>query len=114
MSSLAVLDDNATTCYGAFFPMVILVGLPIGFGVTVLSNIAPRCKIGYFLFAECIFIELATAFALVVRFLTVLCAGRFNLCDRLNVAATFLNRFIKYKLCEYSLLYYNITGERCR
>ena len=24
MSSLAVLDDNATTCYGAFFPMVIL------------------------------------------------------------------------------------------
>ena len=86
VSSLAVLDDNATTCYGAFFPMVILVGLPIGFGVTELSKIAPSCKVGYFLCTECIFIELATAFALVVRFLTALCAGRLNLCNRLNVA----------------------------
>ena len=86
VSSLAVLDDNATSCYGAFFPMVILVGLPIGFGVTELSKIAPRCKVGNFLCTECIFIELATAFALVVCFLTALCAGRINLCNRLNVA----------------------------
>ena len=80
VSSLAVLDDNATSCYGAFFPMVILVGLPIGLGVTVLSNIAPSCKVSNFLCAECIFIELATAFALVVCFLTALSAGRINLC----------------------------------
>ena len=31
-----------------------------------LSNIAPRCKVGYFLCTEYIFIELATTFALVV------------------------------------------------
>ena len=40
-----------------------------------LSNIAPRCKVGYFLCTEYIFIELATTFALVVCFLTALCAG---------------------------------------
>ena len=86
VSSLAAVDDNATRRYGAFLPMIILVGLPIGFGVTELSKIAPSCKVGYFLCTECIFIELATAFALVVRFLTTLCAGRLNLRNRLNVA----------------------------
>ncbi len=44
-------------------------------GVGNLSNISPRCKVGYFLCTEYIFIELATTFALVVCFLTALCAG---------------------------------------
>ena len=86
VSNPAVLDDNATSRYGAFFPMVILVGLPIGLGVTELRKVAPICKVGNFLYAECIFVELATAFALVVCFLTALCARRFDLCNRLNVA----------------------------